>query len=143
MGDVPKYPKDPDNDPDLSNKERLEANKRNEQFPEETVFSINDLANLYECFAAQDERIKNFVEKVVEFVKTQEHEPLHNFQLQELVDTEYGTARIAVLAFDTERNGKSFDLLVKDLDQDKLLPVLILNTDGQVAFDNLAGFYYT
>lgn len=48
-----------------------------------------------------------------------------------------------MLAFDTERNGKSFDLLVKDLDQDKLLPVLILNTDGQVAFDNLAGFYYT
>ena len=52
MGDVPKYPKDPDNDPDLSNKERLEANKRNEQFPEETVFSINDLANFYEGFAA-------------------------------------------------------------------------------------------
>lgn len=70
LGDVPKYPKDPDVDPDLSNKERLETNKRNEQFPEETVFSINDLANLYEGFAAEDERIKNFVEKVVEFVKT-------------------------------------------------------------------------
>jgi hypothetical protein len=26
LGDVPKYPKDPDIDPDLSKKERLEAN---------------------------------------------------------------------------------------------------------------------
>ena len=48
-----------------------------------------------------------------------------------------------MLAFDTECNGESFDLIVKDLEQDRLLPVLILNTDGQVAFDKLAGFYYT
>ena len=48
-----------------------------------------------------------------------------------------------MLAFDTEQNGHSYDLLVKDLDQGALLPVLILNTDGQVAFDKLAGFYYT
>ena len=32
---------------------------------------------------------------------------------------------------------------MKDLEQDALLPVLILNTDGEVAFDKLAGFYYT
>lgn len=29
------------------------------------------------------------------------------------------------------------------MDQGLLLPVLILNTDGQVAFDSLAGIYYT
>ena len=75
-------------------------------------------------------------------VRTGETENLlHNFQINELVDTEFGTARLAVLAFDTEPNGKSFDLLVKDLEQDLLLPVLILNTNGQVAFDKLAGFY--
>ena len=34
-------------------------------------------------------------------------------------------------------------MLVKDLEQNVLLPVLIFNTDGQVAFDKLAGFYYT
>ena len=28
--------------------------------------------------------------------------PLASFEIQELIDTEYGTARIAVLAFDTE-----------------------------------------
>jgi len=59
------------------------------------------------------------------------------------VDTEYGTARLAVMAFDTEQNGRSYDLLIKDLDQNLLLPILILNTDGEVAFDDLAGIYYT
>lgn len=68
---------------------------------------------------------------------------LYSFQINELEDSEFGTARIAVLAFDTEQNGHSYDLLVKDLEQDILLPVLILNTDGEVAFDKLAGFYYT
>ena len=39
---------------------------------------------------------------------------------------------------------KSFDLLVKDLSINKLLPVLILNSpDGEVAFDKFSGFYYT
>jgi hypothetical protein len=43
------------------------------------MFSINDLATLYENYAVNDPRIKEFVEKLVEFVKTSEHEPLHNF----------------------------------------------------------------
>ena len=69
--------------------------------------------------------------------------PLQSFQVCELIETEYGTARIAVLALDTEQNGFSYDLIVKDLESGQLLPVLILNTDGEVAFDKLAGFYYT
>ena len=47
------------------------------------------------------------------------------------------------MVFDTEQNGKSFDILIKDLEQDMLLPVLIMGTDGEVAFDKMAGFYYT
>ena len=38
---------------------------------------------------------------------------------------------------------RSFDLIVKDLSINKLLPVLILNSDGEVAFDRFNGFYYT
>jgi protease II len=55
-----------------------------------------------------------------------------------------------VLTFDTEKtleqegNRQSFDILVKDLSIDKLMPVLILNSpDGEVAFDRFNGFYYT
>jgi len=43
---------------------------------------------------------------------------------------------------DTEQNGKSFDILVKDLSIGKLMPVLILNAQDEVAFDRQQGFYY-
>jgi hypothetical protein len=56
-----------------------------------------------------------------------------------------------VLSFDTERTldqdgqaRQSFDIVVKDLSINKLMPVLILNSpDGEVAFDRFNGFYYT
>jgi protease II len=72
-----------------------------------------------------------------------EYLPLHSFQINE-------ERQFAVLTFDTERtleqdgNRQSFDILVKDLSIDKLMPVLILNSpDGEVAFDLFNGFYYT
>jgi hypothetical protein len=34
-------------------------------------------------------------------------------------------------------------MIVKDLSIDKLMPILILNTDGEVAFDKFNGFFYT
>ena len=78
---------------------------------------------------------------------TQEYQPLHSFQ----ISTE---SNYAVLSFDTEMSldpldpessrGQSFDLIVKDLSIDKVMPVLILNShDGEVAFDKFNGFYYT
>ena len=54
-----------------------------------------------------------------------------------------------MLSFDTEEvytegeGRQSFDLIVKDLSIGRLMPVLILNSDGEVAFDNFSGFYYT
>ena len=76
-------------------------------------------------------------------VKTGDHFALiHSFQTYK-VDSEVGKANLAVIVLDLEGSGKSFDIVVKDLDQDLLMPVLILNSDGQVAFDQLAGFYYT
>lgn len=105
---------------------------------------MRDLQRLYESHAELDPRLKEFVERVTEMVRVGESQSLlYSFQTCEMVDSEFGSARIAVLAFDTENNGHSYDLLVKDLEQDRLLPVLILNTDGEVAFDKLAGFYYT
>jgi hypothetical protein len=39
------------------------------------------------------------------------------------------------LIFDTEQNGKSFDIVLKDLTNNKLMPLLILNAKDEVAFD--------
>ena len=64
-----------------------------------------------------DERIKTFCEKVTDRVKLGEHQDLiYSFQIQSL-DTEFGKANIAVLMIETEQNGQSFDIIVKDLDQ--------------------------
>ena len=58
------------------------------------------------------------------------------------LDNEYGQCDLAVVIFDTEQNGKSFDIVIKDLATSKL-GCLLLNSDGVVAFDHLAGVYYT
>lgn len=107
------------------------------------VFNLQDLITFYERYAVYDPRIKDFCEKITEMVKTGDHAALlHSFQTHS-VDSEIGKANLAVIVLDTEGTGKSFDIIVKDLDQNVLMPVLILNSDGQVAFDQLAGFYYT
>ena len=74
-----------------------------EEYPEQKVFSLRDLQVLYEGFAEQDPRIKDFVEKISETVRVGDAESLlHSFQVCELEDSEFGTARLAVIAFDTE-----------------------------------------
>lgn len=53
---------------------------------------------------------------MTEAVQLGEHNGLlHAFQIYER-ETENGQFRHAVLAFDTERQGKSFDLIIKDID---------------------------
>ena len=50
-----------------------------------------------------DPRIKDFVERVTEMVRVGDTDSLlYSFQINEIEDSEFGTARIAVLALDTE-----------------------------------------
>jgi hypothetical protein len=39
-------------------------------FPEEIVFSLKDIKELYRSFAFKDERIKDFIEKLTDMVTT-------------------------------------------------------------------------
>ena len=105
-------------------------------WPEEIIFHFSDLFSYYEAHALKDGRIKTFVEKLKEFVEQMEYQPLHFFQISD-------NDNYCVLIFDTEQNGKSFDIVVKDLSSDKLMPVLILNATDEVAFDQHSGFYYS
>ena len=96
----------------------------------EVIFSLNDIIKFYKNYALRDQRIKQFCEKITEMVKTGDHQSLfHSFQINK-VDNEFGKVNLAVIVIDTEQTGSSFDIVVKDLDQDVLMPVLILNSDG-------------
>lgn len=44
--------------------------KRNEEFPEEIVFRLEDLEAFYANYAEKDPRIKDFVERVADMVRT-------------------------------------------------------------------------
>ena len=50
-----------------------------EEFPEDVVFSIGDLKQMYQDFAHIDSRIKEFVERITDYVVTQDYQPLHSF----------------------------------------------------------------
>eukprot|EP00347_Sterkiella_histriomuscorum_P005460 403356529 len=116
--------------------EQVEKSETAKEFPEQTVFNLNDLTLYYKDFALKDERIKNFVEQITNYVQTQEYQPLYNFQMSP-------DGQIAVMIFDTEQTGKSFEIVIKDLKINRLFPVILVNTDGEVAFDKNDGIYYT
>lgn len=127
----------------INHDDMIEKDETISEFPEQTVFSIDDLKLFYADFATKDPRIKEFVERITDFVVTQDHMPLHYFQINE-------EQKFAVLSFDTDmpyedkgNKNKSLDLIVKDLTINRLFPVLILNSDGDIAFDRFNGFYYT
>jgi protease II len=65
-----------------------------------------------------------------------DYEPLHSFQIS-------SDMNLAALAFDTDMNGNSFDILIKDLSINRLMPVILRNTDGEIAFDKHNGVYYS
>jgi hypothetical protein len=54
-----------------------------EDFPEQPVFGLGDMKEFYHDFAGKDPRIKDFVERVADFVVTQDYQPLHSFQISE------------------------------------------------------------
>ena len=66
QSEVP-YLKAPSEDADEEELEKFEALERD--FPEEVLFSLEDLVEYYRDFALADERIKDFVERIKEFVE--------------------------------------------------------------------------
>ena len=128
QGEVPFF-KSPYRDiEEMDEEDQVKYKKLEEEFPEEIVFQIGDLVTFYQDCAIKDERIKEFVEKLKEYVELMSHEALHYFQINE-------KDNYCVLIFDMEQNQKSFDIIVKDLSIDKVMPVLMLNCQDEVAFD--------
>lgn len=91
---------------------------------------------MYADYAAHDEVIKEFVEKIRDSLQLGGF-PLHYFQIND-------HDNYCVVFFDSQEQGKSFEILVKDLETGKVLPTLLTNCLDEVAFDKGdASFYYT
>lgn len=67
---IPRYPPNPDEDDSLDHYEKEDMKKRNEEFPEEILFRLEDLEAFYAKYAEHDQRIKDFVERLADMVRT-------------------------------------------------------------------------
>ena len=80
-GSVPLMPPKPSND--LFNrdidKQQQTWEALEKEWPEESIFRLADLVQLYQDYAEQDERIKDFVEKMKTIIEIGSHDPLHYF----------------------------------------------------------------
>jgi hypothetical protein len=102
---------------------------------EERIFTIGDLTELYDDYALKIRAIKEFIETVNEFIVMPKHNILHWFTMNK-------TENYAALIFDTINDGKNYDVIIKDVLLNKMLPIIIRNSNGDIAFDQFSGFYY-
>jgi len=65
LGDTP-YMMEPDSDDEDSIAKHKVLEK---EFPEEVIFQLSDFVDFYRNYALEDERIKEFVEKIKQFVE--------------------------------------------------------------------------
>jgi len=91
----------------------------------EIVFSIRDLYNLYETHYKHNNSIKQFVEKLNEGKSTRDL--IHNF----LVDKDN---KYLVISFNTNDESNR-EMLIKDLMNNTIYPVIIHSTTGLVAIE--------
>ena len=102
---------------------------------EEVIFSLSDLTPMYDRFALQNDTIKRFIEKIVDISAVQLHDPLYWIKINK-------TENIAAIVFDTRRDGKNFEIIIKDLNAKMIMPKVIISSTSDVAFDQLGGVYY-
>ncbi|CAI2370259.1 unnamed protein product [Moneuplotes crassus] len=101
---------------------------------EQRVFLLSDLTHLYDEYALKIPAIKEFIEELMKSLDEGNLSPLYWFNINH--DENY-----AAIVFDTFGNGTTYDIVIKDLKLDKLLPIIVRNSEG-VVFDQFQGFYY-
>jgi protease II len=97
------------------------------------VFGLKDFIELNTKYT--DVNFLDFTKKLLEAVEN-DRDCLYSFRL-------CPKEQFLVLFFDLKGDGKSFDVLIKDIANDILLPVVLYNCDFDIAFDKHDGFYYT
>ena len=119
----------------IADEDRGKVPTKNLNGNEEVVWSLSDLTPMYDRFALQSDTIKKFIEKMVDIAAVQIHDPIYWFKIDK-------TESVAAIVFDTKRDGKNYEILIKDLKAKMMMPKVIISSNSDVAFDELRGVYY-
>jgi len=103
--------------------------------PREEIFGVKDIAELYKNFSKTNPDIKEFVEKLKEVLECQGKDVIYNF----IVDPK---DQYIAIAFMLEGNKEAKTILIKDLKLNKLMPLLLQNTNGQLVLENETNSLY-
>jgi len=99
----------------------------------ELIFGLKDFINLNKVY--DDINFLDFSKRILDRIED-EDDCLIDFFLSPNED-------FLILVLDMQNEAKSYDLIIKDIKNDILLPIIIYNTDGLVSFDKNNGIFYT
>ena len=119
----------------IKEEDRGKIPTKNLELYEERIFIVNDLTKLYDEYALKINAIKECIESINELIAFPTHNLIYWFETNISEDK-------AAIIFDINNDGKFYDILIKDLQTKCLLPIIVRNSNGDVAFDQLNGFYY-
>lgn len=104
-------------------KERGKIPTKNLSENEEKIFSLKDITVLYDEYALRIKAVKEFTETLMETMELGRVNPLYWF-------TTNKEENYAAIIFDTYGEGEDYDIIVKDLILDKLMPIIVRNSNG-------------
>ena len=119
----------------IAEKDRAKIPTKDLDINEQVVFRLKDLTPFYDNYALRNQAIKEFVEKMSDLSVVQTHDPIHWFSTNK-------AGNYAAVVFDLHQDGKNYEVIVKDMVLGKIMPMIIRNSNGDLAFDQLNGFYY-
>lgn len=90
---------------------------------EERIFTLQDISILYDEYALKISAVKEFVETLMETIELGRVNPLYWF-------TTNKEENYAAIIFDTYGEGDNYDVIIKDLLLDKLMPIIVRNSNG-------------
>ena len=103
---------------------------------ENIIFGLRDFLNLNKAIDNIDINILDFTKKLLEKIENEDKVLIDFFLCPKEI--------YLVLVFDLfQENSKSMDLLIKDIKSNILFPVIIHNSDGEIAFDKHGGIYFS
>ena len=103
---------------------------------ESIIFGLRDFLNLNKAIDNIDINILDFTKKLLDKIENEEKVLIDFF----LCPNE----RYLVLVIDFfQDESKSVDLLIKDIKSNILFPIILHNSDGEIAFDKEGGIYFT